>query len=271
MAKTIAITGSTGGILSHVCIELVKKNYNLILINRNLEKSENQKKQLLEINNVNIDIIKADMLQLEDVKAVVNELKDIHFDYLILASAIYNVKLKKMDTGYNNVFQVNFVSPYYLANKLLEIKPELQVVVVGSIAYNYQQIDTSDIDLSNSPKQTHIYGNSKRFLMFSLMKKYPNYVSIAHPGITGTNLTNHYPKWINWFVTFGIKIVFPSNKKAGRNIIYALDHKTGYKEWIGPRTWNLYGKPKIKKIKKIEDTEINQIFEISESIYQNIK
>ena len=42
MAKTIAITGSTGGILSHVCIELVKKNYNLILINRNLEKSENQ-------------------------------------------------------------------------------------------------------------------------------------------------------------------------------------------------------------------------------------
>ena len=270
MQKKVAITGSTGGILSQVCIELVKQNCDLILINRNVEKTEKQKEELLKINNVNIDIIKADMSSLNDIDNILDELKNKDFEFLILGSAVYNVPLKKLELGYNNVFQINFISPVYLTNKLLETNKDLNIIVIGSIAYNYTKINEEDIDLSSSKKGTHIYGNSKRYLMSYMMKKYPENISISHPGITLTNLTNHYPKWINWLVKIGIKLIFPSNKKAARNILYAMNNKTGYMEWIGPKFINLYGRPKIKKIKKLEDKEVNKIYEISEDILKQI-
>lgn len=241
-------------------------NYDLILINRNLEKSLKQKEELLKIKAVNIDIIIADMQDINDVDKVYQELKNQQFDYLILASAIYNVKLEKSDTNYNNVFQVNFISPYYLVNKLMD--KDIRFIVIGSVAYNYQEIELNDIDLSNSKKKTHIYGNSKRYLMFSLMDN--DKVRIAHPGITLTNLTNHYPKWINWLVKISIKILFPSNKKAAKNIYYALENDTNDNEWIGPRLFNIWGKPKISHI-SIKEEEKNIIKENALNIYQNME
>ena len=266
MRQVVAITGSTGGILSKVCIQLVLDNYDLVLINRNYAKTIEQRTELLKLNNVDIDIIVADMSKMKDVKKVSNELKYRKIDYMILSSAIYNVPIEKLDTGYNNVFQVNFLSPYYLINKLID--KDMKFIIVGSVAYKYQSIDINDIDLSNSKKQTHIYGNSKRYLMFSLMDN--NKVTIAHPGITLTNLTNHYPRWINWLVKIGIKLLFPSNKKASRNILYALNHETMNNEWIGPSIFNIWGKPKIKKI-QIDEKEKQKIKENAYNIYKKLE
>ena len=46
--KTIAITGSTGGLGNEICDILAELEANLLLLNRNLKKSENQKTKLLE-------------------------------------------------------------------------------------------------------------------------------------------------------------------------------------------------------------------------------
>ena len=268
--KVVAITGSTGGILTQVCLGLVKDNYDLILINRNLAKSEEQRNKLLEINpNVNIDILIADMIDIDSVKKVTNELLTRDFDYLILAAAIYNQKVVPTSTGYNNIFTVNFISPYYMAREVLEHKPNVKIITICSVAYKYAPINLDDIDKTSEKRNTHIYGNSKRFLMCSLMN-YHNVIR-AHPGVTETKLTSHYPKFINWLIVIGIKLLFPSNKKAARNILYGIDHQTNYLEWIGPSFIDLYGKPKIKKLKKLQQEEIDQIITISEEIYKKIK
>ena len=95
-------------------------------------------------------------------------------------------------------------------------------------------------------------------------------LSIAHPGITLTNMTNHYPKWINWFVKFGIKIVFPSPKKAARNVVRAVSEDCEYLEWIGPWLFNIWGRPKKKKLKTCKEEEIEKIGAIANKIYQDI-
>ena len=265
----VGIIGSTGGILSEVCKILAKRNYDLVLIDRNYQKSLKNKEEILKTNNINIDLLTADMSDIKSVKNVINDINKYNLDYLILGAAIYNVPLKILELGYNNVFHVNFISPYYIAR---EVNKKTKIIVVSSIAYNYQKIDENDIDLSNSKKQTHIYGNSKRYLTFSLMKEYQNQdkIRICHPGITLTNLTNHYPKYINWLVKIGIKLLFPSNKKAARNIVAAIDNETPYQRWIGPKLFNIFGKPKIKKL-IIEENEIDYIQKQANLIYKDIK
>ena len=92
-----------------------------------------------------------------------------------------------------------------------------KIVVVSSVAYNYSTIDENDIDFSTRKKASKVYGNSKRFLTFALMELLQNShckLSIVHPGITLTQMTNHYPKYINWLVKFGIKILFPTTASS---------------------------------------------------------
>ena len=55
IGKTVAITGATGGIGTELCRVFASLNANLILINRNLERSNKLKSELLNINpNINI-------------------------------------------------------------------------------------------------------------------------------------------------------------------------------------------------------------------------
>ena len=71
-------------------------------------------------------------------------------------------------------------------------------------------------------------------------------LSIVHPGITFTKITNHYPKFIYAIIKYPMKMIFISNKKASLNIIKGVFDKTDYMEWIGPSASNIWGYPKRK-------------------------
>lgn len=274
--NTIAITGSTGGLGKEICIELAKMGANLILVNRNLQKSE---KQACEIKknypNTKIDIVIVDLKDIVSVKNAVKELQKFNFDTLILNAGIYNVPLQKTSTGYNNIFQVNFVSQYYLAKKLLEKSDLKKVIAVDSVAYKFAKLNIKDIDYGHCKIHSKVYGNSKRFLMCSLFELFKNKkekeLSLVHPGITLTNMTNHYHKSINWLVKLGVKVLFPKPKKAVKSILYGIENKSQKFDWVGPKIFDIWGKPKLKKIKKITEQERKKIFEVAENIYNDIE
>ena len=275
--KTAAITGSTGGLGNEIVKTLATLNCNLILMNRNLTRSTEQKNELLRINpNIKIDLIELDLCNFDQVKAVVKNLKDKQIDFLIHNAAVYNVPVFKTSTGFNNVFQTNFISPYYITKELLSNlnKNNSKVIIVSSIAHNYNKLNANDIDFSTSKKHSHIYGNSKRFLTYSFVSLFENStsatLSITNPGITLTNITNHYPKAINWLVKIGIKAIFPNPKKATLNIVKGL-FETTKNEWITPQIFDIWGSSAKKHISKFESNEAEQIFNIAEDIYNKIK
>ena len=274
--KTIAITGSTGGLLNYVVKVFASLGANFIFINRNKEKTQKQINEITKLYpNTKIDFIPCDLSNFESVKSVTEELKQKQFNTIYFASGVYNIPRFKTNLGYNNIFQTNFVSNYYIIKELLtKIKSEnINVVAVSSIAYNYSKIDTNDIDFSNRKKHSKVYSNSKRYLTFALhelAQKEKINLSIVHPGVTLTNITNHYHKAINWLVKIFIKLFFPSVEKAGFSLIKGVFENTNYLEWIGPKTLNIWGKPKKTKLKTCKQTEINQIFKISEELYNNL-
>lgn len=274
--KKIAITGSTGGLGERICNVLAKNGYDLVLVDRNPEKSRKNAERIKnKFPSVNIESVVCDLEKIESVKDAADKLKNIGIDALVLNAGIYNVPLRKCDSGYNNVFQVNFISQYYLARKLAETAPPLKkVIAMSSVAHDFSKTDLKDVDFSTRSSQAKIYGNSKRYLTFSLFELFERVLDVklcvVHPGVTLTNMTNHYPKAINWLVKIGIKLFFPSPEKAIRCVKKALGEDCARLEWIGPSVFNVWGKPKKSVLKTATEEEIKTIASVAETIYHNI-
>ncbi len=275
---TVAITGSTGGIGEELSTYLASINANLIFLNRDERKSIDLMNKISEnYPSIKIEFIKLDLADFNNVKIVTNQLKSYKLDILILNAGVYNVARYRTNIGFDNIFQVNFVSQYYLAKELIPTLKKSnysKVVAVGSIAHNYSKIDKLDIDFSKKRKPSLVYGNSKRFLMFGLAKLFSKEdkikFSLVHPGITLTEMTNHYPKAINWLVKIGIKILFPSPKKAVLSILKGLFDTTPNLTWIGPKTFNIWGKPAKTHINTTTTKECQDIDTIASDIYNKL-
>ena len=275
--KCVAVTGATGGLGAELCKYLCFLGADLVLLDRNREKSLDLKETLLQNSSVNIENITVDLEDIESVKSACNELETRKIDFFIHNAGAYSIPRKKCSTGFDNVFQINFVSPYYIINRLL---PQFEnnnsrVIVVGSIAHNYCKTRRNDVDFSMCDSAALVYGNAKRYLMFSLYELLSTNqsvtFSVVHPGITLTGITAHYPKWLFAIIKRPMKIIFMSPKRAALSLLKGFFVKCGYKEWIGPKIFDIWGAPKKRQLKTCSDSEIIYIHKTATEIYNQIK
>lgn len=270
--KTIAVTGATGGIGIPLCKELLKRKASLILVDRNYKKSLELKETLLkEFCGAKICNIAADLSSIANVKKAVEELKKYSIDIFIHNAGAYSIPRYKSDSGYDNVFTINFISPYYIIKELLPYLCEKQgrVVIMGSIAHRYSKANFFDIDFSKCKKASLVYGNAKRFLMFSLyelFKDKPEMLSVVHPGITFTGITNHYHRLIFALIKYPMKVIFMRPEKACMCAVEGILKSTPYGYWIGPALFDIWGKMKLKRL-KTDRLECEQIGRKAEEIY----
>ena len=273
--KRVAISGATGGIGRELCFILAELGAALVLVNRSLTRAKALEADLInQYPTLEISHVFADLENMESVKAAADELISLEIDYLILNAGAYSIPRKICESGYDNVFQINFISPYYLSRRLL---PDIEkrggrVVAVSSIAHNYSKIDKDDIDFSKRTRASLVYGNAKRHLTYSLLSQFSDSgsIGISHPGITFTNITAHYPKLIFAIIKYPMKIIFMKPRIAARSIIRAIYDSTGKYEWIGPSLFNVWGNPKKKELRTASAKEIEEISSIAEKIYQEI-
>lgn len=272
--KTVVLSGSTGGIGVHLARYLLLLGARLLLLDRNREKAEALKEKLLcEFPSAEIKLLSADLSNEKAVAGAADRLADEPIDFLILNAGAYKIPKSICQSGYNNIFLINCALPLYLVNRLL---PSLRarngrVVAVGSIAHRYSKTDPADTDFSSRRADSLLYGNAKRRLMFSLYNLFENEgeatLSVVHPGITLTNITNHFPKLIFALIKYPMKVIFMPPKRACLSIIEGLflECKTG--EWIGPRVFDIWGKSKKRKL-KISLDEMARVARESERVLE---
>lgn len=273
-SKTVALTGATGGIGNALLKRLVSLDAKIILLDRNKERSEKLKSKY---PSAKIECITLDLTDVAQVKSVTEILKERELDVIIHNAGAYKIPVFKCATGYINVFQINFLSPFYMIKELL---PSLKsrggrVVVVGSIAHNYSKTDGRDVDFSTRSKSSLIYGNAKRYLMFSLHSLFKGetdaHLAVAHPGITFTNITSHYPKWLFALIKNPMKIIFMKPERASLSIIKGIFEDTEYNTWIGPSLFNVWGYPRKQRLKSATDEEIEMISKSAQIAYEKMK
>ena len=264
--KTIILTGSTGGLGQEIANFLGMLNANIILADRDFEKSSKLKENLLKKYNISVKQIKLDLQNLDSVTNFITEVKKQNIDAIIHNAGVYNLPTND-EQNYYTINKVNYLMPYYITKSLL---PELKksslarVVVVGSIAYEYAKFNPCDPEYLMCKKPNKIYGNSKRCLIYSMFELFKNEknvkLSIVQPGVTPTNITRHFPKFVRGIIKLPMKMVFNSPKKSSLCVIKGLFEDLNYNEWIGPKYFGVWGEPKKSSLKQISNEEILQIF-----------
>ncbi len=273
IGKTVAVTGTTGGIGKELCGYLAWLGAGIILCDRNKEKSEAFRDELVKKYNISVKCITVDLEDISSVRTATEQLEKEAVDVFIHNAGAYSIPRRICKTGLDNVFQINFASPYYIIRELLPTLRRVsgRVVVVGSIAHNYSKTDSDDIDFHTRKAASKVYGNAKRYLMFSLYELFKNEdkvtLSVTHPGITFTNITAHYPKLVFAVIKHPMKIIFMKPKKACLSILKGVFNKTNYHEWIGPRLFDIWGLPKMSKLQTCNIKESQLIAENAERIY----
>ncbi|MBO5358684.1 MAG: SDR family NAD(P)-dependent oxidoreductase [Clostridia bacterium] len=275
--KTVAVTGSTGGIGVWLCRHLAALGADLVLLNRSKEKTDEQILKLkTEFPDIKAEFIPCDLSDIKSVKAATDALIKNCPDYLIHNAGAYSIPRYITDCGFDNVFMINFLSPYYITKTLLPYLAQKggRVVAVGSIAHNYSKTDPQNIDFRTVKAASKAYGNAKRHLMLSFYRLFENKkgvsLSVVHPGITFTNITAHYPKVIFAIIKHPMKIIFMKPKKAALCVLRGLFEKTEYGFWIGPRLLDIWGLPSNKKLKTFDKAEADLVFETAEECYSKV-
>ena len=276
--KTVAISGSTGGLGKHICRYLASLGASIVLLDRNRVRSEANKTSLEEeFPGVSVSLLTLDLVDIFSVREATEKLKEISPDVFIHNAGAYSIPRCTSNSGYDNVFTINFASPYYMIRELMPTLREKggRVVVVGSIAHNYSKINEGDVDFAGVRKASKVYGNAKRFLMFSLYELFEREggvkLSVTHPGITFTNITSHYPKLIYAVIKHPMKVIFMKAEKAALSIVKGIFEPTEYHTWHGPRVFNVWGLPRKQKLRTCSKCESRRIDAISERIYLDIK
>ncbi len=275
--KLVAVTGATGGLGAELCHRLAAADASLILLNRNPEKARRLE---MELNRaypaVQIKQITVDMADMTSVRAAAERLQQLPIDVLIHNAGAYGIPQCRCDMGFDNLFQINFVSPYYLTRALLPNLRERggRVVTVGSIAHNYSRADFERIDRFETRSCAIRYGNAKRFLMFALYELFRKEeiatLAVTHPGITLTNITAHYPKWLFALIKYPMKVIFMSPKCAVSSIVRGVFEPCGYHEWIGPCFLDIWGNPRKRRLKTCSETESHRIGEYAEQLWEQV-
>jgi NAD(P)-dependent dehydrogenase (short-subunit alcohol dehydrogenase family) len=280
VGKKVAVSGSTGGIGRELCAHFASLGASLVLVDRNAERSIEGARRIKEqFPSTEISRVYADMENIESVKRAADELLAHDVDFLVLNAGAYSIPRHICDTGYDNVFQINFISPYFMIRKLLPVleKKGGRVVAVGSIAHNYSKTDPDDIDFRTRKRSSDVYGNSKRYLMYALLSLFKERkgtsLAVCHPGITFTNITAHYPKLIFAVIKHPMKVIFMKPRRAALSVLAGLFREPSAvrPEWIGPRYFDIWGIPKVKRLRTASDDERERIFEVAEGIYLDLK
>ena len=120
--KKVAVSGSTGGIGRELCKILVGLGADLVCLDRNAQKVADLQKTLLkERPNLSLCHVPLDLENVDSVRTAAEALKEIKPDVLILNAGAYHIPRKKSALGLENVFQINFLSPYFLVRELMDL------------------------------------------------------------------------------------------------------------------------------------------------------
>ena len=91
-------------------------------------------------------------------------------------------------------------------------------------------------------------------------------LSVVHPGITFTNITAHYPKWLFAIIKHPMKVIFMPARRAALSVLLGVFEPTAYGEWIGPRLFDVWGLPRKRTLRTFTAAEADAAYEAVERL-----
>lgn len=211
--KLVVITGATSGIGYHTARKYASLGANLLLINRNVQKSKDLCNEIESEFGVRCGYKIADLSSLTDIKRVAGELAsmDSPIDILIHNAGNFLTKRELTEDGLEKLLVVHYLSTfiinYTLINKLRS-QAKSRIIMVGSEGHRFAAFGICLDDLNwNRRRYTGLksYGSAKTAQLLSMLvfdKQFEGSgvtINTMHPGAVKTETGQENGIIYRWF------------------------------------------------------------------------
>jgi NAD(P)-dependent dehydrogenase (short-subunit alcohol dehydrogenase family) len=232
--QVVIITGATSGVGYQAVQQLAKAQAHIVMINRNAEKSAKLKQQLQSDHGVKVDVVLADLSDLEDVKKAAEFILNSYpkIDVLINCAGMYSTKATYTKEGFETVFCVNHLSSFLLTKLLLERLKEnapSRILQINSEGHRFNGLNLDDLHWK---KRIYTglrgYGASKTAQLLTLWELHDELknsgvsINAMHPGDVKTNIGNNNGWLYRLFRRFCINPLLSDPKISGESIYYLV-------------------------------------------------
>lgn len=211
--KLVVITGATSGIGYHTARKYASMGARILMVNRNLEKSESVRSEIAEKFGASVEYIIADLTLLPDIQRVGQHLQSLEkpIDVLIHNAGVHLESRKETSAGLEVNFVIHYLCPLILNYMLI---PKYQqdrtgrILLVSSEAYRFAAwgLDLDDLQW-NRRRYTGIkaYGAGKlaQLLFMHLISPelaaYNVTINAMHPGMVRTHSGKDNGKLYQWY------------------------------------------------------------------------
>jgi short-subunit dehydrogenase len=211
--KLVVITGATSGIGYLTARKYASMGADLICVNRNPEKSESLKKEIVGEFGVKCEYIIADLSKLDEIHRAGMELAQLNTDINILIhnAGIYLTRRETTEDGLEKVFVIqylaSFIINYLLINKLKSQK-KARIIMVNSEGHRFAAWGLKIDDLNWEKRRysgLKSYGSAKLAQLLSMIvfdEHFQNSgvsINAMHPGAVKTETGQENGPVYRWF------------------------------------------------------------------------
>ena len=197
--KVVVITGATSGIGQETARALADMGARVVMINRNLQKTEAVAEELRRTATGSIELVQGDMSSFESIRRAAAEVLDRYprLDVFISNAGVFRARRHETADGLEEVFAVNHLAPFLLTNLLLErlrASGPARIVVVASDAHKGAVLDFDDLLLKRHFNAWKAYSRSKLsniMFTYALARRLQGSgvtANTLHPGFVATRL-----------------------------------------------------------------------------------
>lgn len=230
--KVVIVTGANSGIGKETAIDLVKRGAKVYIACRDLERGEAARREIASITqSSNVIFLQLDLSSKKSIEAFVKEFKkhEDHLDILINNAGIGKAAKAVTEDGFDMLFGVNYLGPFYLTILLLDHLKKAQlpkVISVSSALHLLGNIDNDDLMMEKNFYAFPMYFRSKlAIVMFAKeLARRHNITSVSlHPGMVCTPIwknLNHYLGVFNNILYFILYLIFRTPKSGAQTTIF---------------------------------------------------
>lgn len=285
--KLAIVTGANTGLGYYTALGLAQKDFEVVLACRNLEKAEKAKESIKAIYpDAKLKCLEIDLGKQSSVKAFVKQFF-LHYkqlDLLVNNAGIMMTPYEITEDGFEGQLATNYLGHFTLTALLLETlekTKDSRIVMVSSLSHRRGEIRFDDLHFKHGYKEFEAYAQSKlACLMFAYQldkklraKGYQIKALAAHPGITITELIDHFNPIVKSMARVVAPLLFSPTDKAALPILRAaVDPQVSGGEYYGPNGFREYkGAPtRVASSKSSKDPRAQEkLWELSEQLTRN--
>lgn len=211
--KRVVITGATSGIGYLTARKYASMGADLICVNRNPDKSEALKKEIVNDFAVRCESIRADLSELDEIKRVAKELNQLEteIDVLIHNAGIYLTKRETTADGLEKVLVIQYLASFvlnYLLMDKLKAQKNARIIMVNSEGHRFAAWGLRLDDLNWDKRRysgLKSYGSAKTAQLLSMLI-FNDYfentgvsINAMHPGAVKTDTGQDNGPVYRWF------------------------------------------------------------------------